>query len=101
MDRNLESEVIRGRSGSSEIENANVGVGGDAGEDIGRMRRKGGGIGAAVCGKRKERLRAMRRPNAHGTVPTRRTEAVFCDEIPVHAEDLAVVLSPILDGEVV
>lgn len=101
MDRNLKSEVIRSRSGGSEVEYANIGVGRDAGEDIGGMRRKGCGIGAAVRGERNERLWAMRGPNAHGTVPTRRTEAVFCYEIPVYAKDLAIVFSPTLDGEVV
>lgn len=71
MDWDLEHEVVRGRGGGTKVKYANIGVGCDAGEDIGRVRRKGSGIGAAVCGDRKERLRAMRRPDANSTVPAR------------------------------
>lgn len=34
-------------------------------------------------------------------VPGAGAEAVFCDEVPVHGEDLSVVLLPRLDGEFV
>lgn len=42
----------------------------------------------------------MRRPDADGTVPTARTECVLGYEIPVDAEDLAIMFFPVLDGEV-
>lgn len=79
MDRNLKCEMVGGRSGGAEIEDANVGIGGDAGEDVGRMRREGGGVGATVRGERKEGLRTMRRPHANSTVPTGGAEAIFGD----------------------
>ena len=69
MNRDLESEVVGGGGGSAEIEDTNVGVGGDAGENVGGMRREGGGISAAVCGKCEERLRTMRRPDPDGAIP--------------------------------
>lgn len=69
MNRDLESEVVGGGGGSAEIEDTNVGVGGDAGENVGGMGREGGGISAAVCGECEERLRTMRRPDPDGAVP--------------------------------
>lgn len=79
MDRNLKYEMVGGGGGGAEIEDANVGVGGDAGEDVGGMRREGGGVGATVRRERNKGLRTMRRPYAHGTVPTGGAEAVFGD----------------------
>lgn len=46
-------------------------------------------------------MRAMRRPDSDGAVPATRAEPVLRDEVPVYAEDLAVVFFPVLDGEVV
>lgn len=43
----------------------------------------------------------MRRPDANGAVPAAGAEAVFGDEVPIYAEDFAVVLAPVLDWEVV
>lgn len=101
MDGDLEGEVIRGGGGGAEVKDTNVGVGGNAREDVGGMWRERGGIGTAMRGESEERVRAMRRPDANGTVPAGRAETVFGDEIPVYAEDFAVVFSPVLDGEIV
>lgn len=45
-------------------------------------------------------MRAVWCPHAHCPVPTTTAETVLCDEVPVHAEDFAVVLFPVLDWEV-
>lgn len=71
--------MVGGGGGGAEIKDANVGIRGDAGEDVGRMGRKGGGVGATVRRERNKRLRTVRRPDAHGAVPTGGAEAVFDD----------------------
>lgn len=71
--------MVGGGCGGAKIENANVGIGGDAGEDVGRMGREGGGVCATVRRERKKGLRTVRRPDTHGTVPAGRAEAVFGD----------------------
>lgn len=65
------------------------------------MRREGGGIGTGMGGESDERMRAMRRPDSHGAIPTARQKMVLGYQVPMHAEDLAVMFLPVLDGEVV
>lgn len=101
MDGDLESEVIRGGGGGAEVKDTDVGVGGNAREDVGGMRRERGRIGTAMGGEGEKGVRTMRRPDANGAVPAGRAETVFGDEIPMYAEDFAVVFSPVLDGEIV
>lgn len=43
------------------------------------MRREGRGVGTTVRREGNKGLRTMRRPDAHGTVPTGGAEAVFGD----------------------
>lgn len=45
-------------------------------------------------------MRAIGRPDAHCPVPTTTAKTILRDEVPVHAEDFAIVLFPVLDGEV-
>lgn len=71
--------MVGGGGGGAEIEDTNVGIGGDAGEDVGRMGREGGRVSATVRRECKERLGTVRRPDAHSTVPTGGAEAVFGD----------------------
>lgn len=101
MDWDLESKVVGGGCRDAEVVDAKVGVGGYTGEDIGRMRCEGGGIGATMDGENNEGLRTMRRPDSYGAVPTAGYEAIFRDHVPVDAEDLAIVFLPVLDREVV
>jgi hypothetical protein len=54
-----------------------------------------------MCRKGDERMRTMRGPDAHSPVPTARAETILRDEIPVYAEDFAVVFFPVLNGVVV
>lgn len=65
------------------------------------MRGEGGGIGAAMRGESEEGMRPVRCPNPHRTIPATRQEAVFGYQVPVDAEDFAIVFFPVLDGEVV
>lgn len=101
MDGNLHNEVVRGRCRSTEVKQADIRVGCHAGEDVGRMGGESGGVGAAVSREGDEGVRTFRRPDAHGAIPAARAEAVLCNQVPVHAEDFAVVLFPVLHGEVV
>lgn len=65
------------------------------------MRREGCGVCTAVGGEGEEGLGAMRRPDSDGAIPTTGTEAVFGDEVPVDAEDLPGVFSPVRDRVVI
>lgn len=64
------------------------------------MRRKSRAVRAAMRRQSEEGMRPIGRPHAHCPVPTTTAETVLRDEVPVHAEDFAVVLFPVLDWEV-
>ena len=51
VDRDCEDEVVGGGSGGAEVEEAEVRVAGDGGEEGGRVRGEGGGVGAGVDGE--------------------------------------------------
>lgn len=55
-------EVVCGRGRGAEVEEAEVRVGGDGGEDGGGMWGEGGGVGARVGGEGDEGIGAVRRP---------------------------------------
>jgi hypothetical protein len=54
-----------------------------------------------VCWEGDEGVWSVGRPDADGAVPARGAEGVFCDKVPRHAKDFAIVLLPVLDGKVV
>lgn len=101
VNRDLNSEVVGGGGGRPQVEDTDVGVGGYAGDKFRVVRAEGGGIGAAVGGEGEEGLWTMRRPNAYRAIPTAGAEAVFGDEVPINAEDLACMFFPVLNGVVV
>ena len=53
MDGDREDEVVGGGSGGAEVEEAEVRVARDGGEEGGGMRGEGGGVGAGVDGEGK------------------------------------------------
>lgn len=59
MNGNRGDEVVCGGSGGAQVEDAEVGVGGDGGEDGGGMRAECCGVGAGMGGEGGEGLRAM------------------------------------------
>lgn len=101
VDGDLHGEMVRRGGRSAQVEHAHVRVGRDARQEIGGVRREGSRVGAAVRGQGQEGGRAFGRPDLDGAVPAAGAEAVLGDQVPVHGEDLAVVLAPVLHGEVV
>ena len=54
VDGDCEDEVVGGGGGGTEVEEAEMGVAGDGGEEGGRVRGEGGGVGAGVDGEGEE-----------------------------------------------
>lgn len=101
MDGDLEHEVVRGRCRSAEVKKADIRVGCHAGENVRRVGSESGRVGAAVSGEGKERMRTVRRPDAHSAIPAAGAEAVLRNQVPIDAEHFAVVLLPVLHREVI
>lgn len=59
MDGHLDGEMIRSRGRRTKIKDTNVGIGRDAGEDVGRVRRECGRVRAAMCREGEERVWPM------------------------------------------
>lgn len=62
MEGDGEDEVVGGGGGSAEVEEAEVGVGGDGGEEGRAMGGEGGAVGAGVSGEGEEGGAALRVP---------------------------------------
>lgn len=101
VDGEGEDEVVGGGGWGAEIEEPEVRVAGDGGEEGGRVRGEGGGVGAGVDGEGEEGGWARWVPNSNCTVPGARAECVLGHEVPVHGEDFSHVLFPGLDGKLV
>lgn len=107
-----ENEVVGGGGWGTQVEEAEVGVGGYAGDEGGGVRGERGGVGAGVGWESEEGGWAGRGPlggvsgvvafggggvgtyNFDGTIPRARTESVFGHEVPVNGKDFALVLLP-------
>lgn len=62
VDRDAGDEVVGGGGGGAQVEDPQVRVGGDGGEDRGGVRGEGGGVGAGMCGEGGEGLGAVGGP---------------------------------------
>lgn len=65
------------------------------------MGGKGGAVCATVCRQSDERVRPLRGPDAHGAIPAARAKGILCYKIPGYTEYFAIMLFPVLNGEVV
>lgn len=124
MDGEGQDEVVRGRGGGAEVEEAEVRVAGYGGEEGGRVRGEGGGVGAGVDGEGDEgggaggvplwfsisirgAVRAVEGGrwgflyHSDSTVPRAGAECILRYQVPMHGEDFSHVLFPGFHGELV
>jgi len=128
MDGDGEGEVVGGGGRGAQVEDAQVRVGRDGGEDRGRVWREGGAVRAGVRWEREEGVGALGRPlcsrerselwvrvfcsgtdggaggrayDLDGAVPRAGADCVFRHQVPVDGEDFPLVLLPGAHGEVV